>query len=79
MKNYSPRPNFPQPPKPYDAKRAATVFSYRINGLLLGVLVVYLFCYFYVGEYPAKYLVAGGVLGYFLGWVAGNFFYTKKD
>ena len=75
----SPRPNFPQVEKKQDPQKTAMVLNYRIKGMIAGVLGIYLFCYFYVGDYPAKYIVAGGVLGYFLGQVAGNFFYTKRD
>jgi len=61
-----------------EADKSNATLSYRIKGLTGGTLIMFIYTYFYVGESSPKMLIAGGVLGYFLGWVAGNFFYTKK-
>ena len=64
--------------EPYDSDRSMWTLSYRLKGVALGLIAVFVFCYFQVGDYPIKYIIGGGILGYFLGWMAGSFFYTKK-
>ena len=59
--------------------RSMWVLPWQIKGLTAGVLGVFLFGYFYAGEYPAKYIVAGGIFGYLMGGLLGKFFYTKKE
>ncbi|MCD4760786.1 hypothetical protein K8R42_02725 [bacterium] len=61
-----------------EAEKSMWTLSWRLKGLALGVFVILAYCYPYVGEYPAKIIIGGGILGYFLGWVFGGFFYTKK-
>ncbi len=55
------------------------LLSYQAKGMAVGLGTIFLFCYFKVGEYPLKYLIAAGVCGAFFGWLVGNFFYTKKE
>jgi hypothetical protein len=52
--------------------------SYKIKGLTGGALVMFLYTYVHLGVSDPKMIIAGGILGYFLGWVVGSFFYTKK-
>ena len=77
---YGNKPLQPLVPKEnYDKDKSMWTLSYRLKGAALGIIAIFIFCYLKVGYYPAKYIVAGGILGYFFGWVAGSFFYTKKQ
>lgn len=62
-----------------DSQRSMWVLSYNLKGMAVGLLAISLFCYIYVGEYPARYLIGGGILGYFVGGLLGRFFYTKPQ
>lgn len=61
-----------------EAAKSSWTLSYRLKGLTAGVLIMFIYINFYRGENNPKMIVAGGILGYFLGWMVGRFFYTKK-
>ena len=61
-----------------EADKSAATLSYRIKGLTVGALLMFFYINFYLGKSDPKMIIAGGVFGYFVGWVVGNFFYTKK-
>ncbi|MFA6307754.1 MAG: hypothetical protein WCS88_00990 [Patescibacteria group bacterium] len=61
-----------------DMAKSSWTLSYRIKGMTAGALVMLLYINFYLGQNNPKMIIAGGILGYFLGWLAGSFFYTKK-
>ena len=61
-----------------DAAKSSWTLSYRIKGMTAGALLMYIYINLHLGESNPKMIVGGGVLGYFLGWLAGSFFYTKK-
>jgi len=61
-----------------EAAKSSWTLSYRIKGMTAGALIMFVYTGFYLGEANPKMIIAGGVLGYFLGWVIGSFFYTKK-
>lgn len=73
-----PKPQLPLYQKSPDTQKSMWTLSYRLKGLAFGLIAMAVYCYIYVGYYPAKYFIAAGILGYFLGWVAGSFFYTNK-
>lgn len=58
--------------------KSSWTLSYRIKGMTAGVIIMILYINFYLGETNVKMVIAGGVLGYFAGWLLGSFFYTKK-
>ena len=58
--------------------KSSWTLSYRIKGMAAGALAMFFYINFYLGESNPKMVVAGGVLGYFLGWMIGSFFYTKR-
>lgn len=62
-----------------DSARSMWTLSYRLKGLAAGFFLSAVYCYAYVGTYPAKFLIAGAILGYFFGWVVGSFFYKQKS
>jgi len=61
-----------------ESAKSTWTLSYRIRGMTAGALTMFLYIHFYLGQYNPKMIVAGGIIGYFFGWLAGNFFYTKK-
>lgn len=61
-----------------DAAKSSWTMSYRIKGMAAGAVIMFLYINVYLGETNPKMIVAGGVLGYFFGWLIGSFFYTKK-
>lgn len=61
-----------------EATKSTWTMSYRIKGLTMGAFLMFAYLHFYLDKDDPKMIVAGGVLGYFFGWLAGNFFYTKK-
>ena len=58
--------------------KSSWTLSYRIKGMTAGALIMFFYINFHLGENNPKMIIGGGVLGYFLGWLAGTFFYTKK-
>jgi len=74
----TPKPQLPLYQKPGDPEKSMWTLSYRLKGMAFGLIAMVVYCYIYVGYYSAKLLIAAGILGYFLGWVVGNFSYTKK-
>jgi len=74
----TPKPQLPLYQKPNDQDKSMWTLSYRLKGIAFGLMAFAAYCYIYLGYYPIKYFIAAGILGYFLGWVAGSFFYTKK-
>ncbi|PIR07143.1 MAG: hypothetical protein COV55_01790 [Candidatus Komeilibacteria bacterium CG11_big_fil_rev_8_21_14_0_20_36_20] len=75
------QPIIPQQPKNYkkDSQRNNWTLSYRIKGLTIGLLGAIFYCYFYAHDWSKLAIISAGVVGYFLGWVVGIFFYTDKD
>ncbi|MBT4516777.1 MAG: hypothetical protein HOC78_02675 [Candidatus Komeilibacteria bacterium] len=61
-----------------EAAKSNWTLSYRIKGLTGGALIMFLYTYFHLGQNNPKMIILGGILGYFLGGLAGRFFYTKK-
>lgn len=51
--------------------------SYRLRGLAFGLILAGIYCYFIRHEWSVIVILAAGVLGWFLGWLAGRFLYTK--
>jgi hypothetical protein len=51
--------------------------SYRLQGLTLGLIAALVYCYFYLGFWHKYLIIAAGIAGYFLGWVAGKFTYRS--
>ena len=62
-----------------DGEQKSWTLSYRLKGLALGLIAVGVYNYLFWPEWEIKFLIAGGVLGYFLGWIAGYFTYSKKS
>lgn len=81
--------NYPNPIEPgyiknkeqskKDKERSLWTLSYRLKGLAAGFFLAAVYSYIYEDGYPPKILVAGAILGYFLGWVIGRWFYTEKS
>ena len=61
-----------------ELNKSAWTLSYRIKGMTAGALIMFFYIHYYLGQDNPKMIIAGGVLGYFLGWLLGRFFYTKK-
>ena len=59
-------------------KRSQWTLSYRIQGLTFGLAVAGVYAYFYLGYLSYYVLIIPPIFGYFLGWLVGNFLYTKK-
>lgn len=66
-----------QPPK--QASRSMWTLSYRLQGLALGLVVILLYCYFHLGYWHKYLIIAGGIAGYFLGWLVGRFTYRSRS
>lgn len=49
--------------------------TYRIRGMALGIALAWAYCYFVLGDFPVKYLIAGPIVGWLLGHLVGRFFY----
>jgi hypothetical protein len=62
-----------------DGKLRSWTLSYRLRGMSIGLIGVGIYNYFYWPDWEIKFLIAGGVLGWFLGWIAGHFTYSKKE
>jgi hypothetical protein len=80
-----PRPNLPPPHYPLNKatnqpRKSSSnwLMSYRIQGLALGLAAAGLYCYFYLGYWSKFFLIACGILGYFLGSVVGYFMCRVK-
>ena len=58
--------------------KSSWTMSYRIKGMTIGAALMFAYLHFHLGQDNPKMIVAGGIVGYFLGWLTGNFFYTKK-
>ena len=78
MDNFEPKYVKNQAKAQEEAAKSSWTLSYRIKGMTAGALLIFLYTSFYLNESNPKMIVAGGVLGYFLGWLIGSFFYTKK-
>lgn len=78
MDNFEPQYVKNQKKAQEEAAKSSWTLSYRIKGMTAGALLMFLYINFYKGESNPKMIIAGGILGYFLGWVVGSFFYTKK-
>ncbi len=52
--------------------------SYRIKGAVIGLLVAFFYCNFYRHDFSEKYILAGAVGGWCIGWVVGRFFYSSN-
>ena len=78
MDNYRPGQIKSQEQIKNEVAKSNWTLSYRIKGLTIGALVMFLYTYVHLGVSDPKMIIAGGILGYFLGWVAGSFFYAKK-
>ncbi|MBU1202441.1 hypothetical protein KKH39_00090 [Patescibacteria group bacterium] len=79
MDNFKPDYIKKQEQSKVDKERSMWVLSYNLKGMAAGIFAIALFCYVYIGDYPAKYLIGGGLLGYFVGGLLGKFFYTKPQ
>lgn len=53
--------------------------SYRIRGMSIGLAVALLYCYFFLHDWSAKYLIAGPLVGFLVGALVGRFFYRDRD
>lgn len=60
-------------------ERSMWTLSYRLKGLSAGFFLAAVYCYIYESGYPPKFLIAGALLGYFVGWVIGSFFYKGES
>ncbi len=49
--------------------------SYSIKGMAIGIALSWFYCYFLLGNFSPKYLIAGPLLGWLIGWLVGRFFY----
>lgn len=78
MDNFQPEYVKKQAKVKEEAAKSSWTLSYRIKGMTAGALVMFLYINFYLGQNNPKMIIAGGILGYFLGWMIGSFFYTKK-
>ena len=78
MDNYKPKQIKSQEQIQDDVAKSNWTLSYKIKGLTGGALAMFLYTDFHLHQSDPKMIIAGGILGYFLGWVVGSFFYTKK-
>ena len=78
MDDFNPNYNKQQSKAREEGRKSMWTLSYRIKGMTLGTVLMFGYGYFYLDKVDAKMVIAGGILGYFLGWVVGSFFYTKK-
>lgn len=78
MDNYQPKYIKDQAKLKEEAEKSSWTLSYRIKGMTAGALIMFLYINFYLNQSNPKMIVFGGVMGYFFGWLIGNFFYTKK-
>ncbi len=78
MKTYS-KPSKPVGPNSStkDSGIANWTLSYRLKGLTFALAVAGIYNYFYLPDWNYQLLIASMILGYFLGWLAGRFYYTK--
>tara|TARA_B100001964_G_C13812301_1_gene413592 strand:- start:243 stop:512 length:270 start_codon:yes stop_codon:yes gene_type:complete len=61
-----------------NSDRRKWTLSYRLNGLTFGLALAGIYTYYFL-EYWSNYiLIITPILGYFLGYLVGNFLYTKK-
>lgn len=61
-----------------DAAKSSWTLSYRIKGLTAGLIAAFAYNNFYPGEYDVQIIIGFSILGIFLGWLVGSFFYTKS-
>jgi hypothetical protein len=78
MDNYQPKYVKDQAKLQEQIAKNSQTLSYRIKGMAAGAGVMFFYTYLYQNESKPYMIVAGGMLGYFFGWIIGNFFYTKK-
>jgi|SaaInlStandDraft_5_1057022.scaffolds.fasta_scaffold84172_2 hypothetical protein len=62
-----------------DSKLASWTLSYRLRGMSIAMIGVGIYNYLFWPEWEIKFLIAGAILGYFLGWIIGHFTYSKKE
>ena len=60
------------------SKRQQYTLSYRLQGLTFGLAFAAIYSHFYLGYWSHYVLIITPLFGYFLGYLAGNFLYTKK-
>lgn len=53
--------------------------SYRIKGAAIGLVAAIFYTNFYRHDLSEKYILAGVVGGWCIGWLIGRFFYTSKQ
>ena len=64
---------------PYaNSKRQQYTLSYRLKGLTFCLALAGVYSYFYLGYWSSYILIITPLFGYFLGYLVGNFLYTKK-
>jgi hypothetical protein len=51
---------------------------YRIKGAAIGLVLAIFYCNVYLNDLSEKYLLAGVVAGWCIGWMVGRFFYTSN-
>lgn len=51
--------------------------SYRLKGLALALALAGIYNYLYLPDWSYRLLIGSVILGYFLGWLVGRFYYTK--
>ncbi|MBT4209788.1 MAG: hypothetical protein HOE19_02650 [Candidatus Komeilibacteria bacterium] len=78
MDNFQPKYVKDQIKAQEEVAKNTWTLSYRIKGMTGGALIMFLYTSFYLDQSNPKMIILGGILGYFLGWVVGSFFYTKK-
>ena len=77
-KNKAARPKAVSPTGPSEEyKISMFTLSFRIKGMALGLALAIVYCIFFLHDWSVKYLLAGPILGYILGWLAGRFFYRS--
>lgn len=52
--------------------------SYRLKGMTMALALAGFYNYFYLPAWDFKLLIASLILGYFLGWLVGRFYYSPS-
>ncbi len=62
----------------FNFRRQQYTLSYRLRGLAFGLIIAGIWYYFFLEHWSSYILIIPPIFGYFLGYLTGNFLYTKK-